>query len=178
MKYRVCVYTLCIILILVFQTTIFDYIAILNVKPNILLIFVVSIGLLRGNVEGAVFGLISGMAFDMLVGTTLGFYALLGMLLGFSAGSVNKGLYKDNLLVVIFFTFLFTIAYEITVFIIRVAFYSGDITKTIYSLRFIILPESIYNSVLSIFVYIFVIKLNDWINRHDNKRKNRREKTV
>ena len=177
MRYRVLIYTLCVIVILVLQTTVLDFIKVFNVEPNILLVFVVCIALLRGNVEGAVLGLFSGLALDMIAGTTIGFYALLGMYLGFTAGSVNKGLYKDNLLVVVFFTFLFTFAYEILVFILKVLLPSGNITELFYSLRYIILPEAIYNSLLSVLKYIFVIKLNMWLSRLDS-RNSGRDKTV
>ncbi|HEX3028351.1 MAG TPA: rod shape-determining protein MreD [Clostridia bacterium] len=159
MKIKILVYTVCIFVIVLLQSTILDYIKIFNIKPDLSVIFVVSVALLRGNVEGAVVGFFCGLLHDMVTGRILGFYALLGMYLGLIIGSVNKRLYRENFLVIIFFTFISSIGYELAVCLLNYLFI-GKI-DLIYSVRRTIFPESVYNSIVSVFIYVFVIKLND-----------------
>lgn len=167
MKTKIFIYTICIFVIILIQTSILDYITIYNVKPNLLIVFIVAVALLRGNVEGSVIGFFTGLAQDMVSGKVLGFYALLGLYLGLIIGSVNKRLYRENFLVITFFTFISTVFYEAAVYTIymwsqyvanRFAEMEMDF---VFMLKDRILPEAIYNSVISIIVYIFVIKLND-----------------
>lgn len=172
MKIRILTYAVCIFFIILLQSTVLDYIEIYNVKPNLIIIFVVSVALLRGNVEGAVIGFTSGLMQDMLSGKVLGFYSLLGLYLGLIIGSVNKRLYRENLFVILFFTFMSTAFYEFTVFILGSVLPSllGPVrtqVEFIYPLRNVILPEAIYNSIVSIFIYIFVIKMNDRFDEVD-----------
>lgn len=161
MKYRVFFSALGVLLIVLLQTTLLDYIKVYNVKPNLILIFIVSVALLRGNLEGAIIGFSAGLMHDLATGKVLGFYALLGLYLGLIVGSINKRFYRENIFVVIFFTFISTIAYEVTVFFLGI-FIRGNFT-IVYPLKEIILPEAIYNSVVAVFVYLFAIKIDDWV---------------
>jgi rod shape-determining protein MreD len=163
MKLKVLFSGFSILLIILIQTTLLDYVRVFGVKPNLIFVFVVSIALLRGNVEGAVTGFFAGLMQDIVSGKVIGFYALLGIYLGLIMGSVNKRLYRENIFVVIFFTFVSTIAYESVVFFLGV-FLKGQ-WSFIYPFKGIIIPEAIYNAVISIFTYILVIKTDHWIER-------------
>jgi len=161
MRFKVVIYTVCIFLIIVLQTTVLEYIKILNIKPNLPVVLVVVVAFLQGNVEGAIVGFFAGLAQDIVSGKIIGFYALLGLYLGLAVGSVNKRLYRDNLLIVIFFTFISTILYEAIVFFI-ISFNSiikGN-TYFLYALRGVVLPEAIYNSVMSVFIYLIIRKFS------------------
>lgn len=158
MRAKAIAYSLVIILLILLQTTLLEYIKIFDVKPNLLMIFIVSIALIKGNVEGAVVGFFCGLSQDMVSGRLIGVYALLGMYLGMIVGSLNKRLYRENILVIVFFTFVSTFAYELAVYFSVVFF---DSTTVLYALRNIILPESVFNSVASLGIYIFVLFLNE-----------------
>jgi len=158
MKIKILVLIVCIFFIVLIQSTILDYIKVYNVKPNLMLIFVICIALLRGNVEGAVSGFLSGLFLDSICGKLLGLYSLLGLYLGLIIGSVNKRIYRENFLVIIFFTFISTIVYEWVVYFFSVS--SKTQAEMLFSLTNIILPEAVYNSIVSILVYVLVIKLN------------------
>ena len=161
MKVKIFIYTLCILFIVLVQSTILEYVKIYNIKPNLLIIFVICVAFLRGSTEGTIIGFFAGLLQDMLFGTMLGFYALLGMYLGLIVGMVNKRLYRENLLIIVFFTFVSTIIYETCVFIFTSLniVISGQVSL-LFPFGKVILPEAIYNSLISVFVYIFVIKLN------------------
>lgn len=156
--FRVLFYAICILLLLTLQSTVLQYIRIYNVIPNLLVVFVIISALIRGNVEGGVIGFFAGLVLDMMFGRLLGFYALLGMYLGIGVGSVNRRLYRENLLVVVFFTFAASVVYETAVYFLN-TFMSGDM-NLIYQMTAKILPEALYNSVAAIFIYLLLIRVN------------------
>lgn len=169
MKKRILIYTFVILIIVLLQSTILDYIKIYYIKPNLIIVFIVSVALLRGNIEGSIIGFFMGFCWDILSGKVLGFYALLGLYLGLIIGSVNKRLYRENFLVVIFFTFISSVAFEMAAYFLSTFF--KEKVNLYYSFRNIVLPEALYNSVLSIFIYILVIKLSDSFNSTKVQRK-------
>lgn len=158
MKLKIFVYSVFLILLLLLQSTLLKYVSIYNIKPNLLVIFVVCVALLRGNVEGAAVGFFAGLLLDMTFGRFLGFYTLLGMYLGIAVGSVNRRLYRENYLVVIFFTFAATVLYEAAVYVLS-TFMSGNM-EFLLPLTIKILPEAIYNSAVSIVIYAIVIRIS------------------
>jgi rod shape-determining protein MreD len=133
-----------------------------NIKPNLFIILIVSIALLRGNVEGAAVGFFTGLVQDLISGRAIGLYALLGLYIGFIMGSVNKRLYRENILISIFFTFIATIFYELVVFLtILISGINTDFIEALKkALTTIILPEAIYNGIMSIPIFILSIRLN------------------
>jgi rod shape-determining protein MreD len=69
-----------------FQAVIFSSISIGGGTPDVLLVAVVSLGLLRGSVAGAVLGFAGGLVLDLLTLETLGLSSLVLTLAGFWAG--------------------------------------------------------------------------------------------
>lgn len=158
MRIKILIYTVSIFLIVLIQSSVLDYVEIFNVKPNLLLIFIVATALLRGNVEGAVIGFISGLSQDIVSGKLLGFYSLLGLYLGLIIGSVNKRLYRENFFLIIFFTFISTVVYEYIVYLLGIFFRGkGDL---LYPFQNVIFPEAIYNCALSVFIFMIAIRMN------------------
>lgn len=164
--YKVSVYILSVIVIVLLQTTVVEYIKIKNVKPNFVLVYTVCASILEGSVGGGLIGLFAGLVQDILAGKIFGFYGLLGMYLGVIAGMSNRRLYKENILVVIFFTFFLTLIYEYTVYIL--GNFGQKATSIFYIFKNILFIEAIYNAGLSIIINIFVRSIND---RFSNGRK-------
>ncbi|MCR4435259.1 MAG: rod shape-determining protein MreD [Clostridiales bacterium] len=165
MRFKVFIIGIFIFLIGVIQSTILNYFEVYNVKPNLLVVFIILSALLRGNTEGAVIGFFAGLSQDIIAGKVVGFYALLGLYLGLVVGSLNKRLYRENFLVAIFFTFFSTIAYELAVYLMYkggeyiVAPTAGIQFNVLFVLKHIVLPEAVYNSGISVFMYMLVMKL-------------------
>lgn len=158
MRRKLIFYTFFIILFLVLQTTLLDYVAIYGIKPNLILVFVMVTALIRGNTEGGAVGFFSGLALDMLFGSVLGFYALLGFLTGLAAGSVNRRLFRENLLVVLVFTFVYSVIYEAGVYILNTIM-SGEI-DLLYPLTRVVLPEAVYNCIAAVLIYALLIRMD------------------
>jgi len=87
-------------------------------------------------------------------------YALLGLYLGLGIALINKRLYKENVLVAIFTTFVSSIIYEFAVYFF-VNVFKGSL-ELIFPFRYIILPEAVYNSAVSIVIFLIVLKINHW----------------
>ncbi|MEN8906478.1 MAG: rod shape-determining protein MreD [Clostridiales bacterium] len=167
MKIKIFIYCVCLFIIMIIQSTILDSLALYNVKPNLVLVFIISVSLVRGGVEGAYVGFFAGLIQDFITGKVIGFYALIGMYVGLLVGIFNKRLYRENFLVIIFFTFTATIVYELCVFFFGIYLQGGD--GFLYGFVKIILPETLYNIIVSVFMYVFIMKLSEIFNEQDKK---------
>jgi rod shape-determining protein MreD len=107
-----------------------------------------------------VVGFSCGLAQDMISGGLIGFYALLGLYLGFGIGSINERLYRENVLVTIFVTFISTVVYEFTVYFL--SFFAKGSLELVFPFTHVILPEAAYNSVVSIIIFVVVLKIKRW----------------
>lgn len=174
MRYKVPFYVFTIFLLTLIQSTLLQHARVFEVKPNLLLVFIVAVALLRGNTEGAVVGLFAGLMQDMVSGGVLGFYALLGMYTGLIVGSLNRKLYRENLLIMIFFTSIVSVIYEFLVyFFYKLGVYiSGGFVAVeleLYSAMLLkILPEAAYNCIAAIFIFLFTIRFHRKFLEHDN----------
>jgi len=148
--------------IIIIQTTLLDYIRVYNVKPNLVLIFIICIALIRGGLEGAFFGLTAGLLQDILTGNNIGPYALMGFLVGFSLGDFNKRFYKDNFFACAIITFIVSLIYESVFFIPSFSFYNLELILAIFKSD--ILVETVYNVVMSVPIYILTLKINNTID--------------
>ncbi len=165
MKIRVLAYIAMIYLLLLFQTTVLESVRILGVKPNLLMLFIVSAALMRGSVEGAILGFFTGLAQDLFFGRFPGLYSLLGMYLGFIVGSVDKRIYKENYLIIVFFSVVSTLIYESCgyysdAFLRNIGSEHRGVTGFLWVFRNVLLPESIYNGIVIIPIHALLMRLD------------------
>lgn len=150
-----------LIINLVIQSTILQYIQIRGVIPNTSLIIIISYALLRGDIEGAATGLFAGLLQDIFFGSSIGYYSLFGMLTGFFCGKIHKNFYRENylnpLIICTMVAFLYGNLIYITSF-----FFSGELRYLFY-LKNIILPETVYSSVFSLVIYRILFSVNDYL---------------
>lgn len=145
----------------ILQSTIVQYIEVWHIKPNLVLIVILSFALIRGSVEGAVVGLCGGLLLDISGARVFGLNAFLGMYVAIGAGIFNKRFFKDNYFVAILFTFSFSFLYELIFYILR--FYIWGETNIGYAISGIVFPESIYNCILAVPIYYFALRVNRWL---------------
>ena len=158
MKKSLFTYILIVFIALLLQATVFNNIIIFGIRPNIVLILVISIAIVAGSFQGSVVGFFSGFFMDIFFTSEIGFYSLLMLYTGLIAGIINKKMYKESVLIAMFLTFLLSIVYEILVYFLGI-FILGD-RNFVFAFREIIIIEALINSILAIFVYIFVVKLS------------------
>ncbi len=162
---RFLIITITLILVSIIQATLVQYISILGIKPNMILIMIISFSLSREYMEAGVIGFFAGLLLDILTGKMIGLHTLLGMYTGLLVGNTKEKFFKDSYIVTIFFTFTFTFSYELIFYILNY-FIWGE-TRMMYALSHIILLQSIYNAILSIPIYSLIIKVNNCLDKNE-----------
>jgi len=152
----------------VLQTTAFQSIPFMNVAPNLLIIVVASFGMMRGKTEGMYLGFFSGLLIDIFCGFYLGIYALLYMYVGFLTGFFQKRFYPEDIklpLVIVAASDLFTnIIIYLILFLTRSRYDFG------YYFGNVIFPELIYTTIITIFFYLLLLKINQKLEAYEKRR--------
>ena len=152
--------TIGIIIVICFllQSTLFHYLELAGVVPNLLLIVTMSFGLMRGRREGLLVGFFSGLLIDIFFGNVLGPYAFIYMTLGYGNGFFHRIYYvEDVLLPMIMISindFLYNISVYFVFFMLR-----NKLDFSVYLFR-IIFPEMIYTIIITLFLYKILVRIN------------------
>lgn len=165
---RYIVMFLLILFNLVLQSTLFQYVEILNIKPNTSILLIVSYAILRGDVEGSLFGFVIGLMQDMFFGKYIGLYALLGAVTGFLCGLPFKNFFRENLFMPLTLTAISTVFYEFAFYVTNFLF-RGKLDFQYYAAK-IIVPELVYNIFLSFIVYSLLYAINRKIEDFEKAR--------
>ncbi|MCC5911587.1 MAG: rod shape-determining protein MreD [Clostridiaceae bacterium] len=141
----------------ILHSTLFQHIELKNVVPNTSLILVVCFAINSKKDKGAIIGFIIGLIQDVIFEKVIGLNALAYMLIGYIIGTTNRNIFKDNPIIPFVFTALATVFYYgISLLVIYLLGYSLEYFNI---LRFMLPFEIIYNSIISVFVYIYVSKI-------------------
>jgi rod shape-determining protein MreD len=106
-------------LVVVVQLSIMANVDILGGRPNLLLVSLVSLALLRGAIFGAVAGFCAGLLADTGVFGTLGFTALLLTLAGYWTGRYGETTGRDRAHAPLLSVAVVTMAYQIAALVLR-----------------------------------------------------------
>jgi rod shape-determining protein MreD len=160
---RFLVYTIEIIICFVLQSSLFHYISLAGVMPNLILILVVSTAYMRGRLPGLLVGFFSGLLVDLFYGSTVGLYALMYMLIGYLAGYANRIYSEDDYTLPLIFVgaadLLYTFFYYVFEFLLR-----SRLNLPFYFIKFM-LPEVIYTIAASVIVYKLLNGINSFLDR-------------
>lgn len=142
---------------LILQCTVFQYIAIMGVKPDTALVIVVSLGILMGARRGVTIGIAAGLLQDILFGSPLGVVTLSYMLIGYLAGENSTKVFKEHMIVPLIFTVIATVMkYIILIFF---GYALGVRPRLVLYIKDYMLVELVYNCVVSIVIYKFLLLL-------------------
>lgn len=154
---RVTYYGICLLIVSALQGTLLNYIEVFNTKPNLFLVFVVTAAFFCGPRDGAIVGAVFGLFFDMLVSKTVGLHAVLYMYTGFLFGLLSENVLKQPTLVIsIAGVLVATFVLNCFEYLFQI-FFNHEIAF-VTSLLYTILPETAYNSVITILIYIGIKK--------------------
>ncbi|MCD7709316.1 MAG: rod shape-determining protein MreD [Clostridiales bacterium] len=165
---RVIVLFLIITACFLLQTTVFQSLAIAGISPNLLIVVVSSFGMMRGRKEGLLVGFFCGLLMDIFFGFYLGVYALLYMYVGFVNGFVQKRFYPDDLKLPMVMIGASDIAQNLVVYVVM--FLLRGRFDFLYYLRAIIMPEFVYTMVVTIFLYLILLKINQGLESYERRR--------
>jgi rod shape-determining protein MreD len=152
-------------LAVVLQLSIMANVDVLGGHPNLLLVSVVCIALLRGAVFGAVAGFSAGLLADTGVFGTLGFTALLLTLAGYWAGRYGETTGRDRAHAPVLSVAVVTILYQVAALVLR--FMLGEHAPAGLVLTALV-PTILLNLILTVPVYALVRRLlrpREWLVR-------------
>ncbi len=145
-------YVVSIIIFFLLQTTVFQWISLAGVVPNLLVIIVVTTGIFSGSVPGIFCGLICGLLVDCMYGNVIGLCALFYMLDGYLAGFVHRFYspqeeYAIPLFLIGLGDFIYNFLYYLAEFLLR------NRQEFIHYFLTIMLPEMVYTLLAAVFFY-------------------------
>jgi rod shape-determining protein MreD len=152
-------------LVVVLQLSIIANVDILGGHPNLLLVSVVCIALLRGAVFGAVGGFSAGLLADTGVFGTLGFTALLLTLAGYWTGRYGETTGRDRAHAPLLSVAVITVLYQFAALILH--FMLGEHAPAGLVLAALV-PTILLNLILTVPVYAVARRLlrpRDWLVR-------------
>ncbi|MCR5773592.1 MAG: rod shape-determining protein MreD [Lachnospiraceae bacterium] len=148
---------LVIIICFLLQSTIFHSISFAGIVPNLMVVITSIFGFMEGRNDGMFVGFISGLLIDIFYGSVLGWNALIFLLLGYVNGIANRVFYPDDIKFPLLFISLTDVAYlfitYVTGFLFRARF------NVSYYLGHIILPELVYTIIVSVLVYLPLLRI-------------------
>ncbi len=140
-----------LIICFLLQTSLFSFLRISGVVPNCLLILVVTVAYTRGQIPAMVTGFFSGILLDLCFSQTVGFCAVLYMIVAFLAGYAHKIYYERDFFVpgILIFAgeLVYSFFYYILFFLLR-----GKLELHTYFI-FTILPRMLYTVLVSLALY-------------------------
>lgn len=155
-----------IVIAIFLQANLLQAIPFNGVSANIGIILIATVGLICGKFIGGAIGIVYGILYDVCFGRTIGIYTAMYLLVGYLSGSFNKNFSKDNKVSMIFLISIITAVFEVTMYLFCVVFRSYDFE--LQSMMLIIAKELIYNTILILILYKFLIWFGDMINKSKN----------
>lgn len=146
--------TLGIILAFTVQTTIVRILSPFGLIPDLILLLVIAIALLKGPVVGMGIGLVGGLLTDCLAGGIIGVHAIAKMVIGLSCGFLEKNIFKDNFLVPIVIGWIATLIHDSIIGLVYNAF-NWNIMFVNHLWRFTV-PLMFFHAILAPVVYYLV----------------------
>ncbi len=161
---------LIIILISVFQTTLFQHLSINNTTPNLFIVTIVSLSALMGRKEGLVYAIFFGLIQDIQFGGVVGFYVLIYASIAYVAGYLYRNYYAESMVIPLILIGLSDLFYNLVIFIFTYLF-RGRLDLGYY-FGYIIAPEVTYTVFMGVIFYrIYIVYYNFLRNYHKQKRK-------
>lgn len=152
------VVALFVLVCFVLQCSVFGHIAFAGIIPNMMIILTASFGFMRGEKEGLVIGFFCGLLNDVFFGSFLGFYALVLMYIGYLNGKFCRIFYPEDIKLPIALIITSDLSYGaicyMLLFMLRSKF------QFTYYFSHVILPEMLYTTVVTLFLYPLVLKVN------------------
>lgn len=150
------------LLCFVLQTTVFQYLRLGNITPNLLLVITAASGLMYGRRLGMFSGVLGGLLVDTMFQGIIGISILIYTLIGYVNGLANKLYFKEDLFIPILSIAISDLSYGILFYGCR--FLLRGRLDFPYYLVHIIMPEMIYTMLVGLVIYIFMRWLEEKMN--------------
>lgn len=140
-------YSVWLIVFVILQPTLMQWIGIFGISPNAYLVFVVATAFACGKSTAACVGAIFGLIYDFTVGRAIGISGLMFMYIGLATGfAEERFLSNSGAVTTAVVTFIMSFVYGIVYYIVYATVW-GDMGFW-YAIGRVILPECLYTAVL------------------------------
>lgn len=153
----------------ILQSTILQLIEIRGVIPDTMIIIVVSYALLRGQTAGAATGFAAGLIYDIFFGSSLGFYALMGLLVGHFCGICHRNFYRENYILPVTLSVVSNFIMGLVIFVTGFLFKNSY--NVFYYLIGVIIPQSVYTGIAAIAVYRILYSINNKVEKKEREKR-------
>jgi rod shape-determining protein MreD len=133
------------------QSTTLPYVIILGVKPELMLIVVVSWSLLRGSEEGMVWALIGGVGLDLFSGAPFGTITVALLVVSFLSGLGESSVFRTHIALPLVTALVTTVIYDLVILVILAL--TGRPVAWMDSVVHIVLPSTLVNTLLMPLVF-------------------------
>lgn len=138
------------------QVNFFSWFNLAGVKPNLIVIFVLTIGLFSGKALGTTLGVLLGICLDFFIGKSIGISGIMLGVIGFLGGYLDKSFSKDSRVTMITMITISTVIYEFGIVILNYFINLAQI-NTWYFIKTLII-EVLYNAIITIIIYPIIMK--------------------
>lgn len=160
--------TIFILVCFILQCSVFGSIAFARIVPNLMIVLTSSFGFMRGEKEGLLIGFFCGLLSDIFFGDFLGFYALLLMYIGFLNGKFSRIFYPEDIKLPMALIITSDLSYGLICYILM--FMLRGRLEFSYYFAHIILPEALYTTVVTLFLYPLILKVNEKLEAYERRR--------
>ncbi|EGO64415.1 rod shape-determining protein MreD [Acetonema longum] len=148
---------LLLLVTVVVQATVVPFVLPFVVRPDLLLVIVVSTGFLCGKERAVGIGFFAGLLQDLATGNLFGIHILSKMAVGYIAGSAERQIFKENLFLPVAGMFIFTLIHGfIALSLLALLGYKAEWLATAF---YQLVPMIMYNMAFSIPVHQVVYRL-------------------
>ncbi|MCD8329733.1 MAG: rod shape-determining protein MreD [Lachnospiraceae bacterium] len=155
---RLLFYIVLILLAFLLQNNILAVSPLIDATPNLLLIITFCFGFIRGKKEGMLLGFFCGLLMDICYGESIGYYALIYLIIGYVNGTLGQLFYTEFLNMPLLLCILSDLIYNLYIYVFGFLLY-GRLNLPIYVAN-VILPEVVYTAILTLVLYKLFLKLN------------------
>lgn len=159
--------TILILVCYILQSSVFSFLSLAGIIPNIMLILVVSFALMRGQTEGMLVGFFCGMLFDIFSDSPFGFFMLLYLLIGYLNGFLHQIFYANNVLLPLGMIFTNSFLYNIIIYMLQ--FLLRNRTDFGYYFMHVIAPEAVYTLLIAVVLYNGFLAINQWLEKSEKR---------
>lgn len=154
--------TAIIVVSFIIQTSFFSFFNIFGTVPNLSLILVVVFAMMTDSITGGILGIIAGLMYDSMIYDVFGIYTLIYFIIGAVVGTYSDDMLRENYAAYTVVTALATVVCHFLLYVILffLKYKVGNAGGILGS----ILIETVFNSVLAVFILKLIITIFDKLN--------------
>jgi rod shape-determining protein MreD len=154
--------------VIMLQSAVISRLRIWGVTLDLVFVFIVCYSLIKDSMESIIVATFAGLIRDAFFPGVFGMNTLIFISFSYLIGFIQRRIYRDNIVIPAFFTFISTLAMgAIYFFFMFIMSYRLEFMEIFTS---VILLQAVYHSVASIFMYKILLRLNSFGVLKDNWR--------